>query len=183
MKLQTGKWLTVDHWDLIIAHPPCTYLTVAGNAYHSLKRSYENRIQGRALETIDGIRFFMNCIQAPCERIAVENPVGIMSTVYRKPDQIIQPYFFGDHARKKTCLWLKNLPKLTPTDVVDPGEIKYGGYSVNAGADAARKNGKILSWNDPETAKIRSKTFPGIAKAMAEQWGEATTEKSGDENR
>lgn len=172
VRLQTGKWLDVDHWDMIIAHPPCTYLTVAGARWHSLKCSTENRIQGRALQTIDGIRFFMQCIQAPCDKIAVENPVGIMSTIYRKPDQIIQPYWFGDHARKKTCLWLKNLPQLQPTKMVDPGKINGDGQSHGAAADyAVDENGKILAWNDPRTAVIRSRTFPGIARAMAEQWG------------
>lgn len=84
----------------------------------------------------------------------------------------IQPYEFGHHARKKTCLWLKGLPVLQPTNIVDAGEIMPGGYSVGANADCARdETGKILPWNDPRTAKIRSKTFPGIAKAMAEQWG------------
>ena len=109
---------------------------------------------------------------ADCERIAIENPVGIMSTKWRKPDQIIQPYMFGDKARKGTCLWLKGLPLLKPTDIVDMGEIREGGYSVGANADWARdENGKTLAWNDPRTAIIRSKTFPGIAKAMVEQWG------------
>lgn len=109
---------------------------------------------------------------ADCQRIAVENPVCIMSSAWRKPDQIIQPFMFGEHARKTTCLWLKGLPKLMPTDIVDPGEIVGKGFSVGASLDMARdENGKILSWNDPRTAKIRSKTFPGIAKAMAEQWG------------
>ena len=94
-----------------------------------------------------------------------------MSKVYRKPNQIIQPYQFGHNARKGTCLWLKGLPELQPTNIVDPGEIKPGGYSVGAGADCARdENGKIIAWNDPRTAIIRSKTFPGVAKAMAEQW-------------
>lgn len=172
MKLENGKWVTIPKWDLIIAHPPCTYLTISGSAWHSLKSSTENRIQGRTLETVDGIRFFMEMIRANSDHIAVENPVGIMSTIYRKPDQIIQPYEFGDHARKRTCLWLKNLPLLQPTEIVDPGEIKKGGFSKGAAADCARdENGKILSWNNPETAKIRSKTFPGIAKAFAEQWG------------
>jgi hypothetical protein len=94
-----------------------------------------------------------------------------MSSHYRKPDQIIQPYQFGDHARKSTCLWLKGLPKLEPTDIVDPCEIMRGGFSVGASANYARdENGKIIPWNDPRTAKARSKTFPGIARAMAEQW-------------
>ena len=95
-----------------------------------------------------------------------------MSTRYKKPTQIVQPYWFGEHARKSTCLWLKNLPPLIAAKIVDPGEILPGGYSVGASANHATDgNGKILRWNDPRTAKARSKTFPGIAKAMAEQWG------------
>ena len=109
------------------------------------------------------------------------NTEYILSLSYGKPNQIIQPYMFGDHARKSTCLWTKGLPPLVATDVVDPGEICKGGFSKGASADCARdENGKILAWNDPRTAKIRSKTFPGIARAMAEQWaGPAeTSEKS-----
>lgn len=121
----------------------------------------------------------MEFINAPCEHIAVENPVGVMSTVYRKADQIIQPYYFGDHARKGTCLWLKGLPYLVITDTVAPGEILDGGYSVGASANwAVDENGKILSWNDPRTAKARSKTFPGVARAMADQWGKFIEEQS-----
>ena len=94
-----------------------------------------------------------------------------MSTFWRKPDQTIQPFHFGHNARKKTCLWLKNLPLLKYTNIVDCGTIRDGGYSVEARADYARnENGKALRWSDPETAKQRSKTFPGVAKAMAEQW-------------
>ena len=89
---------------------------------------------------------------------------------HQKPDQTIQPYQFGNHARKATCLWLKGLPKLVPTEIVDSGEIRDGGYSIGAHADGTN-NGKWLRFNDPELAKLRSKTFPGIAKAMAEQWG------------
>lgn len=95
-----------------------------------------------------------------------------MSTVYRKPDQIIQPYHFGHHIRKATCLWLRGLQPLTPTEIVDPGKIDKYGFTDGGALQMARdENGKIISWNDPRTAKIRSKTFPGIAKAMAEQWG------------
>lgn len=109
---------------------------------------------------------------AHCDKIAIENPVGIMSNVYMKPTQIIQPYWFGEHARKSTCLWLKGLPELKPTNVVDMGKIVKGGFSVGASLDMARdENGKIIGWGDPRTAKIRSKTFQGVADAMAEQWG------------
>lgn len=150
-------------WDMLIAFPPCTHLAVSGARHFAKKQA-----DGRQQEAID---FFMKFINADCPRIAVENPIGIMSSKYRKPNQIIQPYMFGDHARKSTCLWTKGLPPLVATNVVDPGEICKGGFSRGASADCARdENGKILAWNDPRTAKIRSKTFPGIARAMAEQW-------------
>lgn len=166
-----GEWHMIsERWDMIIAFPPCTYLTVAGNRWFNIEKYGEKAIQ-RHKDREDAIRFFMAFANADCDRIAIENPVGIMSKAYRKPNQIIQPYQFGHNARKGTCLWLKGLPELQPTNIVDPGEIKPGGYSVGAGADCARdENGKIITWNDPRTAIIRSKTFPGVAKAMAEQW-------------
>ena len=165
-------------WDMIIAFPPCTHLAVSGARHFGKKRE-----DGRQRE---GIEFFCYFLTADCDRVAIENPVGIMGGDYvrhwfpdlaekyglpRKPTQKVQPYEYGDHARKTTCLWLKGLPPLTPTNIVDPGEIVGKGFSVGASLDMARdENGKIISWNDPRTAKIRSKTFPGIAKAMAEQW-------------
>lgn len=155
--------LLSEKWDMIIAFPPCTDLAVSGARHFAKKRA-----DGRQQRSIE---FFMQFVNADCPKIAIENPVGIMSTEYRKPDQIIQPWQFGDHARKATCLWLKGLPKLEPTNIVYPGEIMQGGFSVGASANWARdENGRILPWNDPRTAKARSKTFPGIAKAMAEQW-------------
>lgn len=168
---EAGEGHEVAFWDLIIAHPPCTYLTVAGNRWFNVER-YGARAIARKTAREEAIKFFMQLTEAECDHVAIENPVGIMSSVYRKPDQIIQPYYFGDRARKGTCLWLKNLPPLVPTNMVDPGEILPGGYSSGACANYARdENGKILAWNDPRTAKARSKTFPGIAAAMAEQWG------------
>lgn len=168
-----------DRWDMIIAFPPCTHLAVSGARHFAKKRE-----DGRQRE---GLEFFLKIFDADCERVCVENPVNIVSGDYsrkwfpdlaeryalpRKPTQKIQPYEFGEHARKTTCLWLKGLPKLVPTKIVDPGEIVGKGFSVGASLDMARnENGKILSWNDPRTGIIRSKTFPGIAKAMAEQWG------------
>lgn len=150
-------------WDMLIAFPPCTHLAVSGARHFAKKQA-----DGRQQEAVD---FFLRFVNADCPRIAVENPVGIMSSKYRKPNQIIQPYMFGDHARKTTCLWTKGLPPLVATNIVDPGEILNGGFSKGASADCARdKNGKAIAWNDPRTAKIRSKTFPGIARAMAEQW-------------
>lgn len=167
-------------WDMIIAFPPCTDLTVAGAKYFEQKRN-----DGRQRKSIE---FFCKFLEADCDKIAIENPVGIMSGKYiqtwfpdlaekyslpRKYSQIIQPYEFGHPVSKKTCLWLKGLNNLTPTETVDYEKIhskgKTGGYSGNSWF-CRDENGKILSWNDPLTAKIRSKTFPGIAKAMAEQW-------------
>lgn len=157
-------------WDLIIAHPPCTYLTVTGNRWFNVERYGVKAIE-RERKREEGAEFFMRFVNAKCKHIAIENPVGCMSTRYRKPNQIIQPYWFGDRARKKTCLWLKGLPNLEPTNMVDAGEI-INGMSVGASAYyAVDENGKRLSWGDPRTAKARSKTFWGVARAMAEQWG------------
>lgn len=118
------------------------------------------------------VEFFMLFANADCDRIAIENPIGYMSTHYRKPDQIIQPYEFGDPVRKPTCLWLKGLKPLIPTNVVEPVIISDGTTTYSGPAYYARdENGKILAWNDPRTAKIRSKTYFGIARAMGEQWG------------
>lgn len=153
-------------WDMIIAFPPCTHLAISGARYFEQKRK-DGRQQLAAL-------FFMQIVLAECEKIAIENPVGIMSTLYRKPDQIIQPYQFGHPVSKKTCLWLKGLPPLHSTNVVPYEKIhsrgKSGGYSGNSWY-VRDENGKIIPWNDPRTAKERSKTYPGIAAAMAEQWG------------
>lgn len=154
-----------EKWDMIIAFPPCTDLAVSGAMHFEKKRQ-----NGSQQKSID---FFMNFVNADCERIAIENPIGIMSKLYRKPDQIIQPWQFGDKAQKSTCLWLKNLPKLVPTDIVDKGEF----YEWKDG-----KTGKIkkqplwyyealLKSKTPEERRtLRSKTFLGIAKAMADQW-------------
>lgn len=174
--------LLKQKWDMIIAFPPCTHLAVSGAAWFEKKRK-----DGRQQQ---GIEFFMNFLNADCEKIAVENPVNIISGNYIskhfpdlqqkynfpiKPTQAIQPYEYGEHARKKTCLWLKGLPLLVPSNIVDMGEIDNHGHSVGASSTFARdENGKIIAWNDPRTALIRSKTFPGIARAMAEQWGGAT---------
>ena len=158
--------ITPVKWDMIIAFPPCTDLASSGARYFAKKRE-----DGRQQKSID---FFMKFATANCDRIAIENPVGIMSSKWRKPDCIVSPHQFGHNVRKKTCLWLKNLPPLKPTEVVDY-EVKHskgksGGYSGPAWC-ATDENGKTLRWNDPRTARIRSKTYPGIAKAMAEQWG------------
>jgi len=172
-KTMDGTEHNIDkEWDMIIAHPPCTYLTISANKYYSIEQYGDKAIQRMALRE-EAKDFFMQFIHANCERIAVENPVGVMSTYYRKPDCIVSPHMFGDPVSKKTCFWLKGLPKLEPTNIVDVKRIhssgKSGGYSGPLWY-ATDENGNILSWNDPRTAKIRSKTYPGIAKAIAEQW-------------
>ena len=153
-------------WDLIIAHPPCTFLAVAGNSWFS-EEKYKTKANARYMDRVDAIRFFMEFVVSNAKRMCIENPIGIMSNVYRKPDQIIQPYMFGHPTRKATCLWLKNLPPLVPTNEVDPEIIKY---KNGKGTDDAWHMDTI---NLPaeERRKARSKTFEGIAKAMAEQWG------------
>ena len=162
----------IDHlidgkWDLIIAFPPCTYLTVTGNRWFNIDRYGEKAIQ-RHKDRKYAIDFFMTFANADCEKIAIENPVGIMSNEWRKPNQIINPWQFGDAFEKKTCLWLKGLPELTPTNIVEiPPRKKFdSGKSMPSWYAEA--------WRLPkeERAKLRSKTFPGIANAMAAQWSD-----------
>ncbi len=165
----------VGRWDLAICHPPCTYLTVSGNAWFNTDK-WGKKAEERWKNRVYGAVFFMMMFLANADRIAVENPVGIMGTAFRKADQIIQPYEYGHHAMKTTCLWLVNLPNLKPTNIVDPGEFRVtkSGKRFNVGGNAfcaKDESGKTISWFDPRTAKIRSKTFEGIAEAMAEQWG------------
>jgi len=160
------KHCGVSKWDMIIAFPPCTYLTCTGNRWFNIERYGDKAIQ-RHKDRELAVEFFMMFANANCDKIAIENPVGHMSTKYRKPDQIINPWQFGDAFEKKTCLWLNGLPKLEPTDIVTPPkrtEFKSGKSMPKWYADA---------WRLPkaERAKARSKTFPGIAKAMASQWG------------
>jgi hypothetical protein len=146
-------------WAMIIAFPPCTHLAVSGARYFEQKR-----IDGRQQQGID---FFMQFVNCKCDRVAIENPVGIMSTLYRKPDQIIQPCWFGNPEYKTTCLWLKGLPKLIPTDIVDPEFTVY----KNSGKRVSKHHYDTFYLPKKERSKIRSKTFEGIATAMAQQWG------------
>lgn len=145
-------------WDLIIAHPPCTYLTVAANGWHARRPEREPLRQEAAA-------FFMALYNAPAPMVCVENPVGVMSTLFRKPDQVIQPWMFGHPERKATCLWLRGLPPLTPTKPVEPETVK--------GLSPKGKKYYSLNWlpASEDRWKIRSRTFQGIADAMAEQWG------------
>jgi len=151
--------LLKQDWDLIIAFPPCTHLASSGAAWFA-----EKRRDGRQQEGIDFFMLFTN-LNSP--KVVIENPVGIMSKLYRKPDQIIQPWWFGDPFEKRTCLWLKGVEPLVATNEVKPAprsEYASGRTMPTWYADA---------WKLPpaERSKSRSKTFPGIAKAMAEQWG------------
>ncbi len=142
-----------NKWDLIIAHPPCTDLAVSGARWFEEKRK-----DGRQQKSIE---FFMKFTKLKC-KWGIENPIGIMSNLYRKPDQIIHPWMFGDSFSKATCLWLHDLPKLEPTNIVDKGEF------------VTFKSGKKMSkWmaDSYGDSHLRSKTFPGFARAMAEQWG------------
>jgi hypothetical protein len=158
-------------WDLMIAHPPCTYLTLAGNRW--FKSEYAEKYPTRQQDRKEAIEFFLELMDADIPHIAIENPIGIMSSVYRKADQIIQPWMFGDSFQKSTCLWLKNLPKLTPTNIVDKGEFiewkcKKTGRTKRQPkwyAEAFQKTS-----NPIERMKIRNTTFPGIAKAIADQY-------------
>jgi len=153
-------------WDLIVAHPPCTFLSVAGNRWFNTDR-YGEKARTRKKAQEQAIAFFRLFTDLDCEKVAIENPIGCMSKVYRKPSQIIHPYMFGEHERKATCLWLKGLPALKATKVVEPNIVKY-------------KNGKgtdspwhldTLKLPAEARRKARSLTFQGIADAMAMQWG------------
>lgn len=145
-------------WDMVIAFPPCTDLAVSGAAWFEQKRK-----DGRQEKSIQFFKFFTD-LKTPY--VAIENPVGIMSTYYRKPDQIIQPYQFGEPFEKKTCLWLKNLPSLKPTNIVQPPKRK----EFKSGKSMPEWYADLWKLPPAERAKLRSKTFPGIAKAIALQW-------------
>jgi hypothetical protein len=158
-----------EPWDLIIAHPPCTYLTVAANGWHARRPEREQLRQ-------EAVAFFMALYNAPSPRVAVENPVGVMSTLFRKPDQVIQPWMFGHRTRKAICLWLRGLPKLVPTKQVKPETVK--------GVSPKGKKYYSLNWlpASPDRWKIRSRFFKGIAEAMADQWGMALREPQAEED-
>jgi len=144
-----------DDWDLMIAHPPCTYLSVSG--MHWTTRGLRD-----PQLTEDALTFVHRLMNAPIEKIAIENPVSVISSRIRKPDQIVQPWWFGDDASKKTCLWLKNLPKLTPTKMLAGDEKTRRANQTSTGQN------KLAPSKD--RWKIRSKTYQGIAEAMSQQW-------------
>jgi len=157
-----------ENWDLGIFHPSCTHIAASGARWFKVKIA-----DGRQQKGID---FFMRLVNADIPKIAIENPKGIMSRVYRRPDQIIQPYWFGDSCQKATCLWLKGLAKLTPTNIVDRGMIyvdprgnKHGGIHTMRAKTCYSPQMLLPPSND--RWKIRSRTFRGVADAMADQWG------------
>lgn len=164
-------------WDMMIAHPPCTYLAVSGARwyYHPDdkdlpidQRRPHPKYPDRAKHREDAIEFFLALANAPIEKIAIENPIGIISSRWRKPDQIIQPWMFGDKATKTTCFWLKNLPKLESTDITDKGERIY--FSSGKSQPKWYSDAFVKAKTHEERRIMRSKTFPGLAKAIAEQW-------------
>lgn len=160
MPTQDGIEHDIDRWDLMIAHPPCTYLSVAS-------AGWERRRLERRTKRMEAAAFFKALLNAGIPRICIENPVMFLDArefIGKKYDQVIEPFQFGEPFKKRTCLWLKNLPKLEPTDIVEPTT-----YWVNSSSNY--RNGKKLSNKGIQRdQQLRSKTFPGIAKAMAEQW-------------
>ena len=148
-----------DGWDLMIAHPPCTYLCSSG-------LHWNKRIDGRQALTDDALAFVQRLLDAPISRIALENPIGCISSQIKKPDQTIQPYQFGHDASKSTCLWLKNLPVLTPTELIAPRIVAGKRRWANQ-----TDSGQNKLPPSADRWKIRSETYAGIAAAMAAQWG------------
>lgn len=176
--LQTGEKVRIKgNWEMMIAHPPCTFLAVSGarwyyhpddNTLPFEQRRPHPRFLNRAKDREEAVDFFIKLCEVPIEKIAVENPVGIISTRYRKPNQTVHPWMFGDEASKATCLWLKNLPLLEPTNIVGKGErvVLSSGKSLPKWYSDAL----TLSKTSAERRTMRSKTFMGMARAMAEQW-------------
>lgn len=164
-------------WDMMIAHPPCTFLSVSGARWYYdpkdghlpvSERRHHPRFPNRAKDREGAVKFFKKLTMVKIDKIAIENPVGIISTRLRKPDQIVQPYMFGDEATKTTCFWLKNLPLLKPTKIVGRGDrvhFKSGKSQPKWYSDALSR-----AKTPAERRTLRSKTFPGMAKAMALQW-------------
>lgn len=170
-----GEWHYIeDKWDMIIAFPPCTYLTVTGNRWFNVDRYGEKAIQ-RQKDREDAIKFFMAFANADCPRIAIENPIGVMSTYFRKPNQVVQPWQFAlseeEKTEKSTCLWLKGLNPLIPR-ITEKPELAYHEWTTPSGKAKRQTlwyyNTRCLPHSQRATAA--SKTFPGIARAMAEQW-------------
>ncbi len=173
-KTMDGVEHTIDSkWNMIIAFPPCTYLTNCATRSHSVRCTPLEKINERTLKRISAMNFFMNFVDADCDKIAIENPIGVMNTCYIKPNQVINPFLFAEsdsdsqnYVTKSTCLWLKNMPELIGNNLPKPDNAKIFGV---------RPNGRAFTWEEKlcragGASLARSKTFPGIAKAMAEQW-------------
>lgn len=160
-----GRPKHAPHWDLLIAHPPCTYISVSG-------MHWTTRGKRDPQLTEDALAFVQLLLDAPVPHIAIENPVSIISTKIRKPDQTIQPYQFGHDASKRTCLWLKNLPKLRPTGFIEPRVVDGKDRWANQ-----TDSGQNRLTPSPDRWKARSETYAGIADAMADQWGEFVSER------
>ena len=163
LKMDVFDAVQLDNWDLFIVHPECQRLTVSANKYY--KEGYAERFPTIHEDRKKAIDFFMRLVNVDIPYKAIENPIGIMSSRYRKPDQIIQPYNFGDTERKATCIWLYNLPNLISTNIVEPNIVK-----LKSGKTDSRLHYDSLRLPKEERRKIRSKTFQGIADAIAVQW-------------
>lgn len=171
------KHVINGRWDMIIAHPPCTYLTICANRSYSPRFNTPEQIAARKKLRDEAVEFFMKFVHADCDKIVIENPVGYINTHWKKPKQIIHPYYFADsvndtenYHQKKTCLWMKGVNPLERKNNLPKPEPKF--YS-----NGTKTKGKPIGWCEgmggtkEQKAKARSKTFPGVAKAMAEQWG------------
>ena len=172
-KTVSGDIYNIPKWDLIIAHPPCTYLSNAGNGYFNIEK-YGDKARERIKLREEAADFFMQFINADCDKICVENPVGYMNKHYRKPNQIVEPYFFIDskddvenYQKKRTCLWLKGLPELKKKNDFDPPEPIY----IDTVTGKKRYYTDAIAGKSKMGQVLRSKTFWSVAKAMADQWG------------
>jgi hypothetical protein len=176
-KLQNGGSAKVKKWDMMIAHPPCTYLAVSGAQWYYHPDDKDKPIEDRrphpkyptrSQDREDAVAFVKNLWECGIEKIAIENPIGVLSSKMDKPTQIVQPFMFGDEARKTTCLWLKNLPQLKPTKMVGEGERIY--FKSGKSQPKWYSDAFVKAKSAEERRTLRSKTFPGMAKAMAKQW-------------
>ncbi len=179
-QLQTGDVYKSDkEWEMMVAHPPCTYLSVSGAKwyYHpddkdlpTVDRRPHPKFPNRVKHRDEALEFFIKLMNSPIDKIAIENPIGVVNSKYKKPNQIVQPWMFGDEATKTTCFWTKNLPNLEPTKIVGKGErtvFKSGKSQPKWYSDAL-----IVAKSNEERRTLRSKTFPGLARAIAHQWTE-----------
>lgn len=182
--------LLYEDWDLIIAHPPCTYLTAAANRCYSLRVTPAEKVVARLMHREEALVFFLQCYFAPCKHVAVENPMGRVSTAFRPPDQYINPFQFAsgvedkdNYVLKRTGLWLRGLPCLVPNDLPAP-DAGFRGYRVQSTTGKIKANTyteSVTGVCSKLRSKLRSKTFPGIAHAMATQWVSYIRETEGIE--